>query len=194
MAWQFVVQYYTYVNSKPEQLHRFYNNNSHYLHGVEGEETSVLQGQAAIHKKFVDIGFKGCKVFIHSVDAHPSANNGILVHVIGEMSNNNEPWKKFVQAFFLAEQQNGYFVLNDNFRYLKEETFADDDEEGASSRKKLKKEYGAEGDLDELDFEEDFADDEEKAEPDAEDEEAKEIEVGRLRGPPVSFFADLRNS
>jgi transcription initiation factor TFIIF subunit alpha len=56
--------------------------------------------------------------------------------------------------------------------------FGDDDEDGVDSRKKMKKEYGAEGDLDELDFEEDFADDEEKAEPDAEDEEAKEIEVG----------------
>ena len=73
-----------------------------------------------------------------------------------------------------------------------DEFFGDDDEEGGSGRKK--REYGQEGDLDELDFEEDFADDEEKAEPDAEDEEAKEIEVGRLRGPPVSFFADFRNS
>ena len=130
VAWQFVVQYYTYMNDKPEQLHRFYTKNSHYLHGVEGEETPLLQGQTAIHKKFLEIEFKECKVFIHSVDAHPSANNGIMVHVIGEMSNNSEPWKKFVQAFFLAEQQNGYFVLNDNFRFLKEESFGDEDEEG----------------------------------------------------------------
>lgn len=55
--------------------------------------------------------------------------------------------------------------------------FGDDEEEGVDSRKKLKKEYGAEGDLDEIDFEEDFADDEEKPEPDADDEEAKELEV-----------------
>jgi Nuclear transport factor 2 (NTF2) domain/RNA recognition motif. (a.k.a. RRM, RBD, or RNP domain) len=130
VAWQFVVQYYTYMNDKPDQLHRFYTKNSHYLHGVEGEETLLLQGQTAIHKKFLEIEFKECKVFIHSVDAHPSANNGIMVHVIGEMSNNSEPWKKFVQAFFLAEQQNGYFVLNDNFRYLKEESFGEDEEEG----------------------------------------------------------------
>ena len=130
VAWQFVVQYYTYMNDKPDQLHRFYTKSSHYLHGIEGEDTDLLQGQTAIHKKFVEIGFKDCKVFIHSVDAHPSANNGILVHVIGEMSNRGEAWKKFVQVFFLAEQQNGYFVLNDNFRFLKEETF-DEDEENA---------------------------------------------------------------
>ncbi|KAG8831048.1 hypothetical protein FRC17_003781 [Serendipita sp. 399] len=129
VAWQFVVQYYTYMNDKPDQLHRFYTKNSHYLHGMEGEETDLLQGQTAIHKKFMEINFKSCKVFIHSVDAHPSANNGILVHVIGELSNNGEAWKKFVQVFFLAEQQNGYFVLNDNFRFLKEESFDDEEEE-----------------------------------------------------------------
>lgn len=42
------------------------------------------------------------------------------------MSNQGEPWKKFVQTFFLAEQPNGYFVLNDIFRFLKEETVEDE--------------------------------------------------------------------
>lgn len=37
------------------------------------------------------------------------------------MSNKSGPWKKFAQTFFLAEQPNGYFVLNDIFRYLKDE-------------------------------------------------------------------------
>lgn len=34
------------------------------------------------------------------------------------MSNKSEPHRKFVQTFVLAEQPNGYFVLNDIFRYL----------------------------------------------------------------------------
>ena len=62
--------------------------------------------------------------------------------------------------------------------------FGDDDEDGVDSGRKRKREYGAEGDLDELDFEEDFQDDDEKAEADADDEEAKELEVrasGSLR-------------
>lgn len=37
------------------------------------------------------------------------------------MSNKSGPWRKFAQTFFLAEQPNGYFVLNDIFRYLKDE-------------------------------------------------------------------------
>lgn len=45
------------------------------------------------------------------------------------MSNHGDPWRKFVQTFFLAEQPNGYFVLNDIFRFLKEETVEGDDDE-----------------------------------------------------------------
>lgn len=84
-----------------------------------------------IHQKILSIGFQDCKVFIHSVDAQASANNGIIIQVIGEMSNRNEPWRKFVQTFFLAEQPNGYYVLNDIFRFLKEES-VEDDELGAA--------------------------------------------------------------
>ena len=81
-----------------------------------------------IHSKITSIGFQDCKVFIHSVDAQSSANGGIIIQVIGEMSNKGEAWKKFVQTFFLAEQPNGYFVLNDIFRFLKEESVEDGDE------------------------------------------------------------------
>jgi Nuclear transport factor 2 (NTF2) domain len=45
------------------------------------------------------------------------------------MSNRGEPWRKFVQTFFLAEQPNGYFVLNDIFRFLKEESGESDEGE-----------------------------------------------------------------
>lgn len=65
-------------------------------------------------------------MFIHSVDAQNSAGGGIIVQVIGEMSNHGDAWKKFVQTFFLAEQPNGYYVLNDIFRFLKEESVEDD--------------------------------------------------------------------
>jgi hypothetical protein len=37
------------------------------------------------------------------------------------LSNKNQPHHKFVQTFVLAEQPNGYFVLNDIFRYLNDE-------------------------------------------------------------------------
>ncbi|QRW19146.1 nuclear transport factor 2 [Rhizoctonia solani] len=127
VGWQFVSQYYTYVNKEPSKLHCFYTKHSTYTHGVEGEDSPPCHGQQEIHNKIISIGFQDCKVFIHSVDAQSSASSGILIQVIGEISNAGEAWRKFSQSFFLAEQPNGYFVLNDIFRYLKEETNADDE-------------------------------------------------------------------
>ncbi|KZT12734.1 Rap30/74 interaction domain-containing protein [Laetiporus sulphureus 93-53] len=55
--------------------------------------------------------------------------------------------------------------------------FGDDDEDGEERKRKIKRELGAEGDVDEMDFEETFADDEEKMDmEDREDEEARELE------------------
>ncbi|KAH9922498.1 uncharacterized protein B0H18DRAFT_935306 [Fomitopsis serialis] len=126
VGWQFVPQYYTFVNKQPNRLHCFYTKASTFVHGLEGEDIKPCFGQQEIHNKITSIGFQDCKVFIHSVDAQSSANGGIIIQVIGEMSNQGEPWRKFVQTFFLAEQPNGYFVLNDIFRFLKEEAVEDD--------------------------------------------------------------------
>lgn len=93
----------------------------------------MLTNEQEIHEKITSIGFQDCKVFIHSVDAQASANGGIIIQVIGEMSNRGEAWRKFVQTFFLAEQPNGYFVLNDIFRFLKEESVEADDDVGDSA-------------------------------------------------------------
>ncbi|KAG5646770.1 hypothetical protein DXG03_002456 [Asterophora parasitica] len=129
VGWQFVPQYYTFVNKQPDRLHCFYTKSSTFIHGTEGEDGKPCYGQQEIHNKITSIGFQDCKVFIHSVDAQSSANGGIIIQVIGEMSNHGDPWRKFVQTFFLAEQPNGYFVLNDIFRFLKEEAVEDDAEE-----------------------------------------------------------------
>lgn len=64
--------------------------------------------------------FQDCKVRVLNVDSQASFDN-ILVSVIGEISNNSEPSRKFVQTFVLAEQPNGYYVLNDIFRYMAED-------------------------------------------------------------------------
>ena len=61
-----------------------------------------------------------CKVRVSNVDSQESFKN-IVVQVIGEMSNKAAPHRKFVQTFVLAEQPNGYFVLNDIFRYIVED-------------------------------------------------------------------------
>lgn len=130
VGWQFVPQYYTFVNKQPNRLHCFYTKASTIIHGVEGEDEKPCYGQQEIHDKITSIGFQDCKVYIHSVDSQSSTNGGIIIQVIGEMSNRGEAWRKFVQTFFLAEQAGGYFVLNDIFRFLKEDAVEDDEYTG----------------------------------------------------------------
>ena len=76
----------------------------------------------------MSLGYEDCKVFVSTVDSQGSAENGIVIQVVGELSNKAGPWRKFAQTFFLAEQPNGYFVLNDIFRFIKEESDDDDGE------------------------------------------------------------------
>jgi hypothetical protein len=47
---------------------------------------------------------------------------GVLVLVTGSLSTKSNEKRNFVQSFFLAPQEKGYFVLNDIFRYLDVET------------------------------------------------------------------------
>lgn len=74
----------------------------------------------AIGEKMKELDIQDCKVRVLNVDSQASFNN-IVVQVIGEMSNKSEPHHRFVQTFVLAEQPNGYFVLNDIFRYLNDD-------------------------------------------------------------------------
>lgn len=55
-----------------------------------------------------------------NVDAQSSGTN-IVIQVIGEISNRAAPHRKFVQTFVLAPQDNGFYVLNDIFRYIVDE-------------------------------------------------------------------------
>jgi hypothetical protein len=45
VGWQFVPQYYTYVNKSPHRLHCFYNKTSTFIHGTEGEDGTPCFGQ-----------------------------------------------------------------------------------------------------------------------------------------------------
>ncbi|KAG2740832.1 hypothetical protein P692DRAFT_201842413 [Suillus brevipes Sb2] len=130
---EFTTQTKSQATVHPNRLHCFYTKTSTFIHGTEGEDVKACFGQQEIHNKITSLVFDDCKVYIHSVDAQSSANGGIIIQVIGEMSNHGDPWRKFVQTFFLAEQPNSYFVLNDIFRFLKEETVEDDASEPKAS-------------------------------------------------------------
>ena len=55
------------------------------------------------------------------VDSHETLANGVVVQVSGELSNNGEPMRRFMQTFVLAPQSpKKYYVHNDIFRYQDE--------------------------------------------------------------------------
>ncbi|OAP63269.1 hypothetical protein AYL99_02496 [Fonsecaea erecta] len=120
IGWYFVEQYYTTLSKSPEKIHLFYSKKSQLVTGVEAEKVLPALGTKAISEKIKALDLQDCKVRVLNVDSQASFNN-IVVQVIGEMSNKSEPHHKFVQTFVLAEQPNGYFVLNDIFRYLSDD-------------------------------------------------------------------------
>ncbi|KAI9033310.1 hypothetical protein DFJ74DRAFT_640543 [Hyaloraphidium curvatum] len=127
VGWLFVQEYYTFLNKSPHKLHQFYNQKSYLIHGHEGETVKLCHGTQEIQNRIAELDFNDCKVLVSNVDSQTSLNGGIIVQVLGEMSNKGGPHHKFAQTFFLAQQPHGYYVLNDIFRFLKEEVDNDAD-------------------------------------------------------------------
>ncbi|KAI9742799.1 MAG: hypothetical protein M1818_003528 [Claussenomyces sp. TS43310] len=121
IGWYFVEQYYTTLSRSPEKLHLFYGKRSQFVSGLEAEVSNVSVGRSAIQERIKSLDFQDCKVRVSNVDSQASDEN-IVIQVIGETSNKSAELKKFVQTFVLAQQPSGYFVLNDVFRYIKEES------------------------------------------------------------------------
>lgn len=127
---EFVRQYYTLLHEAPLHLHRFYSHNSSFVHGgVEkpGEEQPPVMGQGEIHKKIMSLNFRDCHAKIRQVDSQATVGNAVVVQVTGELSNNGQPMRRFMQTFVLAPQSpKKYYVHNDIFRY-QDEVFHDND-------------------------------------------------------------------
>lgn len=60
------------------------------------------------------------KAEIKTADAQESYEKGVIVLVTGCLTGIDNLKRKFTQSFFLAPQDNGFFVLNDVFRYIEE--------------------------------------------------------------------------
>ncbi|KAB8616645.1 hypothetical protein FH972_025980 [Carpinus fangiana] len=120
VGWFFVEQYYTILSKNPERLYLFYNKRSQFVSGTEAEKVMTCVGQKAINDRIKELDIQDAKVRVTNVDSQGSGQC-IVIQVIGEISNKSQPQRKFVQTFVLAEQTNGYFVLNDIFRYIDDE-------------------------------------------------------------------------
>ncbi|XP_020425875.1 putative G3BP-like protein isoform X1 [Prunus persica] len=114
----FVGQYYQVLQKQPDVVHQFYSEGSSIIH-VDGDSTDSASSIVKIHTHILSLHFTSIEVkTINSID---SWNGGILVMVSGSVKTRDSSVKrKFVQTFFLAPQDKGYFVLNDIFQYVED--------------------------------------------------------------------------
>lgn len=140
VAQEFVKQYYTLLNAAPSFLHRFYSHNSSFIHG---EDQIAVTGQAEIHRKIMSLNFNNCHARICQVDSQSSVAGSVVVQVIGELSNADQPMRRFVQSFVLAPQTaNKYYVHVDIFRYQDDYVSVHDANESEEKFEEEALEYG----------------------------------------------------
>lgn len=112
-------------------LYRFYSDDSSFIHGgidKPGDVSKPVYGQSDINSKIISLNFKDCHAKIRQVDSLETVGKGVVIQVTGELSNNQEPMRRFFQTFVLAPRSpTNYYVRNDIFRY-QDEVFNDDEE------------------------------------------------------------------
>ncbi|KAH9734241.1 nuclear transport factor 2 (NTF2) family protein [Citrus sinensis] len=113
----FVEQYFKALHQYPEHLHRFYQDSSFLSRpGPDGVMTSITT-MKEINDQILSLDYQNYQTEILTVDAQASYCKGVLVLVTGYMSGKTGK-RRFSQSFFLAPQENGFFVLNDIFRFV----------------------------------------------------------------------------
>ncbi|XP_028296942.1 ras GTPase-activating protein-binding protein 2-like [Gouania willdenowi] len=120
---EFVRQYYTVLKKAPASLHRFYGRSSSFVHGgldPNGKLAEAVYEHEEIRKKIKSLQFSECCTKIWHVDAHGTLSDGVVVQVLGELSNSGQPMRKFMQTFVLAldgSSSNTFYVHHNIFRY-----------------------------------------------------------------------------
>ncbi|XP_019188211.1 PREDICTED: putative G3BP-like protein [Ipomoea nil] len=115
----FVQQYYHVLQYQPDFVHQFYTDASSIVR-VDGDSSESASALVHIDSLILSISFCGIK--IKTINSLESWNEGVLVVVSGSVKPKDScRWRSFVQTFFLAPQEKGYFVLNDVFHFGDEE-------------------------------------------------------------------------
>lgn len=152
IASSFVRQYYTLLNKAPGYICNFYSNYSTFIHGnIEiGNDhyTEPVVGREEIKRKMENMNLNDCRAKIKQIDCLDTLAGGLVIQVIGELSNDGKPMRRFLQTFVLAPSPNDarsqdvdsnhsktsrdvhpddasshnekFFVLNSIFRYLED--------------------------------------------------------------------------
>ncbi|KAI7729330.1 hypothetical protein M8C21_023179 [Ambrosia artemisiifolia] len=124
----FVEQYYHILHHSPDMVHKFYHDSSFISRPDEDGTMTTVTTMKGINDKICSLDYTAYKAEIKTADAQESYKDGVVVLVTGFLTRKEDNQrKKFIQTFFLAPQDKGYFVYNDVFRYVDEsKPMADD--------------------------------------------------------------------
>ncbi|XP_065874448.1 nuclear transport factor 2 isoform X2 [Euphorbia lathyris] len=115
----FVGQYYHVLQQQPDLVHQFYTEDSTMIR-VDGDSSESASTMLQIHTLAMSLNFTAIE--IKTINALESLHGGVMVMVSGSVKTKEFNLKrKFVQSFFLAPQEKGYYVLNDIFQFFDEE-------------------------------------------------------------------------
>ncbi|PSN66758.1 putative nuclear transport factor 2 [Corynespora cassiicola Philippines] len=114
IAQQFVAYYYKTFDENRAGLSALYRDNS-----MLTFEQQPCGGQAAILEKLQNLPFQQVVHRTDTIDAQPSADDGILVLVTGALQvDGQEKPMSFTQSFQLKQADGNWFVFNDIFRLV----------------------------------------------------------------------------
>ncbi|PZD04713.1 nuclear transport factor 2 protein [Pyrenophora tritici-repentis] len=113
IAQQFVQFYYKTFDENRAGLAQLYKETSMLTFEAQG-----TQGSAAIVEKLQNLPFQQIQHRTDTVDAQPSADDGILVLVTGALLASEDKPMSFTQAFQLKNAEGSWYVLNDVFRLV----------------------------------------------------------------------------
>ncbi|CAK7333901.1 unnamed protein product [Dovyalis caffra] len=113
----FVGQYYQVLQQHPDLVHQFYVDTSNMIR-IDADSTESANSMLQIHALVMSLNFTAIE--IKTINSLESLNGGVLVMVSGSVKTNKDyvNRRKFVQTFFLAPQEKGYYVLNDIFQFV----------------------------------------------------------------------------
>ncbi|GMH30904.1 hypothetical protein Nepgr_032747 [Nepenthes gracilis] len=117
----FIQQYYEILQESPHFSHQFYTDASTVTR-IDGDANdATVSTPLEIHSLLTSLNYTGIEVV--KLKCQNSWNGGILVMVLGYVKSRNfSGRRRFTQTFFLAPQEKGFFVHNDVFQFIDEDS------------------------------------------------------------------------
>ncbi|KAL9226140.1 hypothetical protein vseg_001987 [Gypsophila vaccaria] len=117
----FVSQFYQILHNSPELVYRFFNDSSTMSRPGPNGDLLTVTTMEGIKNLILSLDCTNYKAEILTADIQASHMDGVTVLVTGCLTGQDNVRRKFTESFFLAPQENGYFVHNDVFRFINED-------------------------------------------------------------------------